>query len=241
MSNNRDTVYKNLLKEYSRKANANQKPKVKELLNLYKTGKVFSKVTIRKELNRYLGRHANETARDLQLLTTMVKSNTNTVAPSRENKKLEKQFETTLKKFEHVQRYRENHKFVKVAKITDEIKNDRAFKTHTMQLNTKMAFPAKIFKLLKEGDKDTLELYYYHPDKGDDNKTPHKDTIYLHIKPKVERVVSYRLIDVLKENKSIKVSVGMKFDTFIIRNAINAEAKNSDYVYVEEKLIAKKR
>jgi hypothetical protein len=29
-----------------------------------------------------------------------------------------------------------------------------------MQLNTKMAFPAKIFKLFKEENQDTLELYY---------------------------------------------------------------------------------
>ena len=226
MSNNREVIYKNLLKEYSRKANANQKPKVKELLNLYKTGKVFSKITIRKELNRYLGRHANETARDLQLLTTMVKSNTNTAPPSRENKKLEKQFEKSVKQFEHNLRYRENHKFVKVAKITDEIKNDRAFKTHTMQLNTKMAFPAKIFKLLKEGDKDTLDLYHYHPDKGDGNKNPHRDTSYLQIKSKVERVLTYRLIDILKQNKSIKVSIGMKLDTFIINELINDAEQN---------------
>ena len=42
MSNNREVIYKNLLKEYLRKANANQKPKVKELLNSYKSGEIFS-------------------------------------------------------------------------------------------------------------------------------------------------------------------------------------------------------
>ena len=43
MSNNRENIYKTLEKEYLRKANATQKPKVRELLNLYKTNKIFSK------------------------------------------------------------------------------------------------------------------------------------------------------------------------------------------------------
>ena len=110
-----------------------------------------------------------------------------------------------------------------------------------MQLNTKMAFPLKVFKLFRKGDQDTLESYHYHPDRGDDNKEPHKDTIYLHLKPRVERVLTYRLIDVLKENKSIKVSVGMKFDTFIIKNVINEVEQTSGYVYQEEKLVAKNK
>ena len=80
MSNNRDTVYNNLLKEYSRKANATQKPKVKELLDLYQSGKVFSKVTMQRQRNRYLGKHVDETARDIYFYKTMAEnmSNTNT-------------------------------------------------------------------------------------------------------------------------------------------------------------------
>ena len=228
-NNNRDTIYKNLLKEYSRKANANQTPKVKEILSLYQSGKIFSKVTVHKQLNRYLGRHADETARDLQFYQTMIKNISNAGKPIKENKKVE----ATFKKAAHVKRYRENYKFVKVAKISDVSFNGKPMKSYNMQLNTKMAFPAKVFKLLKEGDQKTLELYY------EKDKEPHKDVIYMHLKPKVERVLTYRLIDVLKENKSIKVSVGMKFDTFIIKNSINEEEHASEYIYQEEKLIAK--
>ena len=101
-------------------------------------------------------------------------------------------------------------------KITDENFSGKPFDSYNMQLNTKMAFPAEVFKLFKEGYQDTLRLYHYNPE-DDKNKEPHKDTIYLHLKPKVERVLTYRFIDVLKENKSIKVSVGMKFDTFNIK------------------------
>ena len=110
-----------------------------------------------------------------------------------------------------------------------------------MQLNTKMAFPAKIFKLFKDGDQDTLDTYHYHPDKADDNKVPHKDTIYSHIKPKIERITAYRLIDILKQNKSVKVSVGMKFDTFIIKEIKNDDKSETTLTYNEEKLISKTR
>ena len=235
MSNNRETIYKKILKEYLRKANANQKPKVKELLNSYKSGEIFSKVTMRKQLNSYLNTRKDDTIRDLQFLQLNVKNISNIGKPIKESKK----FEATLKKFEHVKRYRENYKFVKVVKINDESFNGKPMKSYNMQLNTKMAFPAKIFKLFKEGDQDTLKTYDYKPDRMDENKMPHNDTIYLHIKQKVERVLTYRLIDVLKENKSIKVSVGMKFDTFIIKNSINEVEGTSILVYQEEKLIAK--
>ena len=143
----------------------------------------------------------------------MLKNISNTGKPIKEIKKVE----ATFKKAEHVKRYRENYKFVKVAKISDESFNGKPMTSYNMQLNTKMAFPAKVFKLFKEGDQDTLETYDYKPERMDEHNMPHKDTIYLHIKQKVERVLSYRLIDVLKENKSIKVSLGMKFDTFIIK------------------------
>ena len=64
MSNNRDTIYKNLLKEYLRKANANQKPKVKEILSLYQSGNIFSQVTVQKQLNSYLNSRNDDRMRD---------------------------------------------------------------------------------------------------------------------------------------------------------------------------------
>ena len=44
---------------------AKQKGRVGDLLNLYKDGKIFSKITIQRELNRYLGRFKSEGERDL--------------------------------------------------------------------------------------------------------------------------------------------------------------------------------
>jgi hypothetical protein len=98
MSNNRENIYKTLEKEYLRKANATQKPKVRELLNLYKSGKIFSKVTMQKTLNRYLGRHANEASRDLYFYKTMLTNINDTKSLAKDNKKVEKAFE----KAEHV-------------------------------------------------------------------------------------------------------------------------------------------
>ena len=230
-NNNRENIYKRLLKEYSRKANATQKPKVKELLNLYQTGEVFSKVTMQRQLNRYLGKHVDETARDIYFYKTMAENMNNTNAKMKVSKKLE----TTLKKAEHITRYRESSKFVKITKIDDEVVNKKPLKLYNMQLNTKMAYPAKIFKLMKAEDQDILAKY----EDIDRVLQPHKDVLYQHIEPKIERVFTYRLIDILKQNKSIKVSVGLKFDTFLIKNIIDETENIDKYVYKEENLIAK--
>jgi hypothetical protein len=94
-------------------------------------------------------------------------------------------------------KYRENYNFVKMTKITDEVVKDKPLQSYNMELNTKMAFPEKVFKLFKEDNQEMLELYH----NTHENNAPHKDTIYLHIKPKIERVFAYRLVDILKQHK----------------------------------------
>jgi hypothetical protein len=148
---------KHLLKEYSRKANATQKPKVKEILNLYQTGKIFSKVTVQKQLNSYLNSRNDDRMRDLQFLQLNVKNISNIGKPIKESKKVE----ATFKKAEHITRYRENYKFVKVAKVSDVNFNGKPLKSYNMQLNTKMAFPAKIFKLFKEGNQKHIRIILF--------------------------------------------------------------------------------
>ena len=67
-------TYKTLEKEYLRKSKGNQKEKVKDLLKLYKDEKIFSKITIQRELNRYLGQSfKNEGERELYFYKTMTK------------------------------------------------------------------------------------------------------------------------------------------------------------------------
>ena len=53
---NRTNTLKTLEKQFLPKAKGKQKERVREFLDLYKDGKIFSKVTIQRELNRYLGR-----------------------------------------------------------------------------------------------------------------------------------------------------------------------------------------
>jgi hypothetical protein len=65
MSNNiRSETYKALYKKYVPKAKGKQKERVIDLLNLYKDARIFSKITLQHDLNRYLGRSfKNETER----------------------------------------------------------------------------------------------------------------------------------------------------------------------------------
>ena len=59
---------------------------------MYKNGKMFSKVTTQRELNKYLGRHPSETARELHFYKTLVKYMGNTSAlETRKEVKTEKQ------------------------------------------------------------------------------------------------------------------------------------------------------
>ena len=55
-------TYKSLEQYYKNKSKGKQKERVSDLLKLYKDGKIFSKITIQRELNRYLGQSfKNET------------------------------------------------------------------------------------------------------------------------------------------------------------------------------------
>jgi len=73
-SNIRSETYKTLYKDYVPKAKGKQKERVIYLLNLYKDARIFSKITLQRDLNRYLGRSfKNETERELYYFKTMVK------------------------------------------------------------------------------------------------------------------------------------------------------------------------
>ena len=69
---NRTNTLKTLEKQFLPNAKGQQKDRVRELLSLYESGKIFSKVTMQKTLNRYLGRHPNEASRDLYFYKTML-------------------------------------------------------------------------------------------------------------------------------------------------------------------------
>jgi hypothetical protein len=61
----RITSYKALEKQFLHKAKGKKKDRVADLLNLYKDGKIFSKITAQRELHRYLGRFKNEGEREV--------------------------------------------------------------------------------------------------------------------------------------------------------------------------------
>ena len=91
---NRTNILKTLEKRFLPKAKGKQKERVREFLDLYKSGKIFSKITIQRELNRYLGRHPSETARELHYYKTLVKYMGNESAlDKRKEAKIEKQQE----------------------------------------------------------------------------------------------------------------------------------------------------
>ena len=70
----RNETSKILEKYYKNKAKGKQKERVKDFLKLYKDGKIFSKVTIQREINRYLGQSfKSEAERDLFYYKTMTK------------------------------------------------------------------------------------------------------------------------------------------------------------------------
>ena len=73
-----------------RKAKGQQKERVRELLSLYESGKIFSKVTMQKTLNRYLGRHPNEASRYLYFYKTMLTNINDTKSIAKESRKVEK-------------------------------------------------------------------------------------------------------------------------------------------------------
>ena len=71
---NRITSYKSLEKQFLPKAKgAKQKERVRDFLGLYQDGKIFSKITAQRELNRYLGRFKNEGERDLSFFQSMAR------------------------------------------------------------------------------------------------------------------------------------------------------------------------
>ena len=91
MSRNiRSETYKALYKEYERKAKGKQRERVNDLLNLYKDGRIFSKITLQRDSNRYLGQSfKNETERELYYFKTMVKHfKTEPLAEKRKNKRI---------------------------------------------------------------------------------------------------------------------------------------------------------
>ena len=70
----RNETLKTLEKYYKNRAKGKQKERVNDFLKLYKEGKIFSKVTIQREINRYLGQSfKNEAERDLFYYKTMTK------------------------------------------------------------------------------------------------------------------------------------------------------------------------
>jgi hypothetical protein len=60
-----------LQKQYKNKVKGKQKDRVNDLLKLYKEEKIFSKITIQRELNRYLGHFKTEDAREKHFFETM--------------------------------------------------------------------------------------------------------------------------------------------------------------------------
>ena len=82
-------TFETLKKQYRNKAKGKQKERVADLLKLYKDEKIFSKITIQRELNRYLGQSfKNEDERELHYFRTMAKYITNSGTMEKQARKL---------------------------------------------------------------------------------------------------------------------------------------------------------
>ena len=89
MNNNRLDTYKTVQRYYQNKAKGKQKGRVADLLKLYMDGKIFSKITAQREINRYLGRFKTEGERDMYYFQTIGKHMTNIRTVSTRQNKLE--------------------------------------------------------------------------------------------------------------------------------------------------------
>ena len=119
---NRLESYRTLEKYYKNKAKGKQKERVKDFLKLYKDGKIFSKVTIQREINRYLGQSfKSEGERDLFYYKTMTKYLDNPTTTLRKEKiRNEPRAEKLYRKTEREQLERER---AERRKIRNGIKN----------------------------------------------------------------------------------------------------------------------
>ena len=206
------------------KAVGKQKDRVFDIIELYKKGKIFNQTTVTNELNRYLGHFENEDKRDSYYFKTMAKYIVKKDRTSQtENKRLQKQFDKSLEKVEHIKRYRETSKFIKQTEIKDDpdvTSKNKAFKTFNMDLNTKMIFSKSVMDKIKRG---------FHSE----GLKPNNDVIFDYISPKIKDVFRYRLQEILKTHDSFKVSLGIKFTVFTLEKVLETT------VYRENELIAK--
>ena len=118
----RNETLKILEKYYKNKAKGKQKERVKDFLKLYKDGKIFSKVTIQREINRYLGQSfKSEGERDLFYYKTMTKYLDNPTAVLRKEKiRNEPEYKKVSRKADREQLKRER---AERRKIRNGIKN----------------------------------------------------------------------------------------------------------------------
>ena len=126
--------YKSLEKQFLHKATKRQKDRVSDLLNLYKDGRILNKVTVQRELNRYLGRSfKNETERDLYYYKTFSGHLAKSLNLKRQTEKSNK-LDEVLDKIDD----RRADRLIKNENQTTSTKG--AFSTIHIELNTKPIF-----------------------------------------------------------------------------------------------------
>ena len=151
---NRSEVYKALKKQFISKAKGNAKERVNDLLNLYRDGKVFSKATTQREINRYLGRFKSEEARDLYYFQTMSKHLAKSLNIKLEAKRTGK-IADKLGKLDELSVER----LVKDETLTKSKKG--AFSTLHIELNTQPAFENMPNEQEVEITKEPPNAFYY--------------------------------------------------------------------------------
>ena len=107
---NRLKTFETLQKQHKNKVKGKQKERVSDLLKLYKDEKIFSKITIQRELNRYLGQSfKNEDEREKHYFETMIKyldakPSTDKRRGERQEKRIQKQSEDIETMFKAVEK-----------------------------------------------------------------------------------------------------------------------------------------
>lgn len=205
-----------------------------DLLNLYKGGRILNKVTVQRELNRYLGRtFKNETERDLYYYKTLSNHLAKSLNLKKQQAKSHK-IDDVLDKIDD----RRAERLVKNETLTN---NRKAFSTINIELNTKTML--KDMPDEEEAEITEKEYTSWQEKDGDDyedlTQLPSADSNFDSLKSRLRKIVTKKLGEIDKQRKSVKVALVMAFKVFkVVTHDDKGELK---FVYHQKELYARTR
>ena len=192
-----DDNYIRLQKQY-KNVPALKKSRVNEIIDLYKTRRIYNIITAKNLINNVLTSN-NTQAENLHYYKTMVNYMSKT--PSNQKKqqqKINKNFETRNNQFNEL--FKTNKKR-DIIKSIEEINSDKAFSIIKINLNTNPAFP----KMPPDRPgKGSFEIPFNF-----ENGLPHEDVRFENFKNSLIRPITKIIKKLLKEKLAIKIQLDL--------------------------------